>query len=416
MRHFCQIILLFLMTSPVLGQIAHQKITGKITDLKSGEAIIYATVGVKGEPLGTSSNAAGEFDLIVPPELVKNGILKISYIGYHSYEKPISELGNDSIHFIQLRKKDFVLDEVLIMDEKLSVDEILTRAFGGIHDNYPSKPYLLQTFYRHYCKEDTSYGRLIEAAVDIYDPKGHKRFYANPKSKVEVRVNELRRSYDFTKNYDDHDPISLYSTIQYDYTSYESYIHTIPEEFNFKIVDTTFYDKSYVYVINYNVNISEDRKGKTFTNTTSGNIYVSAKDFAILKISESMHNELKGEYESSQMDKDWTVIFKAYDGNYHMSYAMEEGYSKDIKLDNDKKEVSNKDHRFHVEVMTNNVITKNIPTFKGKEPTREELAEVGYSKDFWTTYNVLKNSPLDQKILTDLERRGGELENQFRDN
>jgi len=38
-----------------------------------------------------------------------------------------------------------------------------------------------------------------------------------------------------------------------------------------------------------------------------------------------------------------------------------------------------------------------------------------YNKEFWDNYNMIKESPLDRKIIEDLEKQGP-LDKQFKDN
>jgi hypothetical protein len=44
-----------------------------------------------------------------------------------------------------------------------------------------------------------------------------------------------------------------------------------------------------------------------------------------------------------------------------------------------------------------------------------QFQDLPYSKKFWETYNVIKTSPLDRKIIEDLEKELP-LEKQFEDN
>jgi hypothetical protein len=44
-----------------------------------------------------------------------------------------------------------------------------------------------------------------------------------------------------------------------------------------------------------------------------------------------------------------------------------------------------------------------------------QYQDLPYNKDFWDNYNVIKESPLDRKIVDDLEKLGP-LEKQFQDN
>src|SRR5258708_18580466 len=109
-----------------------------------------------------------------------------------------------------------------------------------------------------------------------------------------------------------------------------------------------------------------------------------------------------------------TLKFKKYEGKYfmeYMSYSWRiEGFkrgSENILFTSD----------FFQELLINNVILKNV-----QKPAREnkmsdtkilELQTKPYNESFWKAYNIIRDSPLSQKIIKDLEQTGA-LENQFK--
>jgi iron complex outermembrane receptor protein len=73
------IILLCLQTSSVYGQ--GIKITGKVTDVNTNEALIGASVSVKGSTKGTTADALGQFTISVGSS---NAVLEFKFVGYTS--------------------------------------------------------------------------------------------------------------------------------------------------------------------------------------------------------------------------------------------------------------------------------------------------------------------------------------------
>lgn len=71
-------------------------------------------------------------------------------------------------------------------------------------------------------------------------------------------------------------------------------------------------------------------------------------------------------------------------------------------------------HKFHLELMTSDVIVKNFEEFRGKEPDRETLLKLDYDSAFWNTYNILKATPLEEQIAADLQT-AMPLDNQYHD-
>jgi len=82
-------------------------VTGKITD-EAGEAIIGASVMVKGTSKGTSTNADGEFSLEVPA----GATLSITYLGYLSQEIAV---GNQRVINVTLAEDTKALEEVVVI-------------------------------------------------------------------------------------------------------------------------------------------------------------------------------------------------------------------------------------------------------------------------------------------------------------
>lgn len=101
-------ILLLLMTVQVVMAQA-QKISGKVTDSKTGEGLPSVSVMLKGTKTGTTSNAKGEFSLSADK---KNGSLIVTLIGYTVKEVSI---GNQTNIEIQLDEDTQTLNEVEVV-------------------------------------------------------------------------------------------------------------------------------------------------------------------------------------------------------------------------------------------------------------------------------------------------------------
>ncbi|WP_282038844.1 TonB-dependent receptor [Saccharicrinis aurantiacus] len=96
-----------------LSAIAQTTVTGTITDIKTGEELIGASVVVKGTVNGTVSSFDGTFTLEV-----ENGdhTLVFSYIGYDAIEKNVSLNGTPvDMGIVTLGSNDVGLDEVKVV-------------------------------------------------------------------------------------------------------------------------------------------------------------------------------------------------------------------------------------------------------------------------------------------------------------
>jgi hypothetical protein len=82
----CLPLLLWMLSVSALAQPANVIIIeGRVTDAVTKEAVQYASVGILGSTIGTSTNADGYFTLRVPATFrSKDYSLKISCVGYEN--------------------------------------------------------------------------------------------------------------------------------------------------------------------------------------------------------------------------------------------------------------------------------------------------------------------------------------------
>lgn len=84
-------------------------VTGTMYDTSTGEPLPYASVMVKGQNLGVSTDDLGRFEIQVPG----NGVLRLSYIGYETLEVPVNNRAN--LGRIGLNPETSFLDEVMVV-------------------------------------------------------------------------------------------------------------------------------------------------------------------------------------------------------------------------------------------------------------------------------------------------------------
>ncbi|RMG20315.1 MAG: hypothetical protein D6730_20150 [Bacteroidetes bacterium] len=381
------------------------QLRGKLLDDSTSTPVAYGTLRLENQAYGAVSNAEGEFELSVPASLLNSrNHLRVSSIGYHNYRIPLSQLGTGEYLLIRLRQRPYTLEDVMIYSTDLTAAQLVAEAFKRIAQNYPDRPYLLRTFYRHYCREGDTYGRLIEAAVDILDAKGHKRLRKKPADKLQLKVRQLRRSFDFTDagTGNRHLPIALYSSLQHDLVSYKSRLLrlTTDSRYTFAYTDTTYFDDQLVYVV--------ECKGRNY----ECELYISAADLAFVKVDERRYTYLNTQGLKYWRKEHYSLNYKKYGNRYYLSHLTNEGENQSIRRDSLGREVDRSGHAHHVEIMTNEIVPGGFQKFKGREPGREELLRVPYDARFWEAYNVLKATPLEAAIEADLARRMP-LEQQF---
>ncbi len=121
-KHIMLFVLLF---TSVASLYAQNTIKGEVVD-ESGQAVIGATVFVKGSNNGTTTAVDGSFSL---PKVAANAVLEVSYIGYENKEMAIT--GRDFIR-VQLVPSSVEIEEVVAIGYGTMRRRDLTGAVGSI--------------------------------------------------------------------------------------------------------------------------------------------------------------------------------------------------------------------------------------------------------------------------------------------
>jgi hypothetical protein len=394
-------IVIFLAVSS--AALAQPTIEGKIVDAETGKPVPFASVGIVGTARGTSSNLDGEFSLFVSGAVT----VKITCVGYQSMElSSLAEIGT-----IQLKPMATQLNEVVIYDKALNPRKIVRKAFASIDKNFSTAPFLQNFFYRHYCKDDGTYGRLIEASVDIWKDQGYRSTQSAAGDREEIRVTQLRRSLDKTTAAQGHTPIAVKSILQADAVGYQTAVGTEHlsfytdvsslkadfEKYYFRFSGGTFYDGQEVYVIDYLYR--EDSilttSGYVDAPRAEGSLFITTDTFAFVKTEEV-------KYQGSD-----TVRTSAYYRKYNDKY-----YPYHLVRDGKNKASDQRTHWFHIELMSVEIDENAQQKFEGHEPTKAELLKIPYDSAYWASHTVLKTTPLEDEIIADLGG-GTSLNKQF---
>jgi hypothetical protein len=157
------------------------EIRGKVVDGATKKPLPFASLQIEKTYIGTTTNAEGNFRLIVPYTYAETKLL-VSFIGYtlqkvsihHSVSNPFT---------IELVPESRQLRELVIMPDS-SLLVFLREAYTSIEKNYTDKPYELEGFYRESLKSAS--GRYIyfgEAQLLI---QGSGYQFANEEGNVKV--------------------------------------------------------------------------------------------------------------------------------------------------------------------------------------------------------------------------------------
>jgi hypothetical protein len=380
-------------------------ISGKAIDKETREPLPFASVGIKGKSISTITNQQGDFDFHIPVEL-RNDFLVVNMLGYKTYEAPVWSLLDLPTVTIEMEKSVIVLDEVVVTDS-LRGSDIMEIAISRIDRNYPMEPFLLEGFYRDLKKVAGTYITLLEAAVKIYDED-----YREPRTKTKLRervaLQEVRRSIgygsQFTTYFDKENLLEvllLNNSVRYRQFPDASIFETLVRQ------KDSYYDQQEVFVLTH-----ADAQ-------TELTVYIEKSSYAIihLELVEKTNEALKRKrgLQSRLVSNKRVNDFKRFEGKFYLNY---------ISLDSKVNwyDAKTRELRFETEVIQSLLINEVFPNTSRRILAREKMKTYGlqyqdppYNKTFWDNYNIIKESPLDRKIIEDLEKRGP-LEKQFKNN
>jgi hypothetical protein len=397
--------LILFFAAPLLGFAQDITISAKVVDKETNEPLGYASVGLKSIAIGTISNGHGEFDFHMAAEY-RNEVMVISMLGYKNFEAPVWSLTGVP-QVIKLDKSPIMLEEVVVSDTMLAHD-ILDIALRRIEQNYPMQPFLLDGFYRDVKKVGGTYISLLEAAVKIYDDN-----YTEPRNKYKlresVRLIEVRQSLGYESRfttYFDQDnlleDLLLHNNIRYrHFQDGEAVFSKMIREKN------SFYNEHSTYVISY--------KGDY-----SMRLFIDTEDFSII------HMDFEQGFEDDYLGRRNDLYSKFAGIKKSIDYRKFQGkmYPSFISIASKINWYDSQTNtlKFETELFQQLLINKVTSNAKERIRSTEKMRNYGlqfqdrpYNKDFWDNYNVIKETPLDQQILQDLEKHAP-LKAQFEEN
>lgn len=141
-------------------------INGKVTNTENGRPIRQANITIALKGVGTATNTAGQFVLIIPTANLTD-TLQVSRIGYTTVKLPVAGLKNGQTLDLSLNKLVTELKEVTITH--YDALKIIQKAIDRIPENNINVPHLLRGFYRMYTFKDDAPLQLSEAVFDVFN-------------------------------------------------------------------------------------------------------------------------------------------------------------------------------------------------------------------------------------------------------
>lgn len=346
-------------------------------------------------------------------------IVVISSIGYEKKEVSISSLTKTG-NVLKLQRQLLSLNEVTVMPEDHSMEEMISTAIDNIPKNYPKKRHQLRGFYRKVSTNYEEFTKLVEAAVLVEDVS-----YKKDGLSVRVKLESIRQSDELSEV--DSTMSTMKQRIREHIKSTGSYLGPLNE-----IIGTYQYNGFRGDAYNSKTWFGKD--GDRFMgipelptyqrlmgeeivgNDTIYQIAFSTKDppngSSYLKINARNHAIV--EYQISYLSGEYQTFakFREVDGVYYPEVIR----NTELRLIN--RDVGT--HQMDISTLWFDMtITEDLKKIREKDALGrdEEFESNEYELDssFWKAYDLIIKHPLDSAIIRSLEKNKS-LEQQFKRN
>jgi hypothetical protein len=300
-----------------------------------------------------------------------------------------------------------MLEEVVVTDSLDKGGEIFRIALSRIDQNYPMQPFLMDGFYRDVKKVGGTSIALLEAAVKIYDEN-----YAEPRNKNKLRERvklvEVRKSIGYDNKFTSYfgqtnllEDLLLHNNIRYrQIEADEEFFASMTRE------PDSHYNGHDIFVV-------------STTDQFFLKVYIDKTDYSIVHLEFEMETAgdnlaIRKGMVSKYLKYTKAIDFRRYQGKMYLNYITVNSHERwhDERTD---------ELKFETELAQQLVINEIHANPRSRIGPTEKMRSYGlqyqdypYNKEFWASYNVLKETTLDAKIREDLEKIAP-LEQQFAD-
>lgn len=311
-------------TTPPRELISHSKnrriplskqLRGKIIDRRSKKPLPYASIGIKGKPIGTITNRDGRYMLNIASKN-KADTLIFSYVGYSNIGIPIAKL-NSKDTTIKLQQQSVSLQEIVIRNT--NPISLLKTAIKRAPKNYLQTPSYLTSFYREAVKKNRHYMIYLEAVLNIY-----KQSYSHPNRHDQSKIFKSRKIYDTSHL----DTVSLRLRGGVRGCLMLDIVKNPPEflqeshfaHYRYQMYNITLYNNHPVYIISF------APRDEAPVPKLEGQIYLDTRTLALIRAEfEYPPNVVKGLTHQFILKKEKKTKVKPLEAKYQVSYRKING-------------------------------------------------------------------------------------------
>jgi CarboxypepD_reg-like domain len=382
---------------------------GRLLDKYSGAPILYGTVGVVGNTIGTITNQNGDFRLRLHDSLSRS-IIKISHLGYVPQDIDVSLLiGGHTVLSLEPRLIEIPQVVVRVADPI----NVLRQMLDNKDLNYAQEPVYLTTFYREGVQYRQKFQNLSEAVFKVY-----KAPLSNNITGDQVKL--LKKSLIANKGI--RDTVMAKISAGIDACLQLDFMKQLPD---FLIPDVSF-DYPYVYTSGKSTTIDdrlvnvvcfEQRKGIEYP-LYKGELYIDDQNGALLQA----NIEINPQFITKAVDMlvvrksrmlqtipqkvTYTVTYKPWNGKYYINHIRGDLF---FKVKKRHQWLGSSPLHAWFEMVTCRVETQNVIRFQRSErlPTRTVFSETHFKDDpnFWGEFNVIPWEQELSKIIHEISAR-----------
>lgn len=359
-----------------------ENLYGQVFDKTTKEGVPFASIALVGTSKGTSGNGQGKFVF----NSATQGQLVFSSIGYANDTLNLNELKNKDDIKVFLQPKDHMLPELVIMDKPLEVEDIIKKARKEISQNYCSKSFNQEVFYRTISYKEDSVLFKEEGSVMLYLENGFL-----PKSKVFGNVLQYRNSKLAKHKWQGIG--SLWLMLGHDVIMDKDNVLFRTAAYDLTLVGVLEFNGRFVYDVKFDC-----KRPNAFTTgfgypapvLARGSIYIATDDYAILKyevcIARKPHTFKKESHKQlNPFHHHLSQTYKQQRNKYFLNTSYSQSISRtvDSKLGISKL-ASEERYLFGVEIFNDKVTPIKRPLVKLTQGSK-----VKEDPSFWRTHNYI---------------------------
>ncbi|MCU0361982.1 MAG: carboxypeptidase-like regulatory domain-containing protein [Bacteroidales bacterium] len=246
-------------------------LSGRVTDIETGEPLPFATLGLKGSGRGTVTNSNGVFGMKITGDIF-NDTLIITYLGYKRRAVPVRNSGGNDYN-IAMEKEFISIPEIIIRNQVPL--EIISKSRKAVPRNFGTTPSLMTAFYREGVMKKNELQTYSEAVIRIF-----KSPYSNTLQNDQVKILKSRKidNADITDTLAVRLKAGLGTCLELDgaRNTFDFLLAESLHDYTYRLTDIVTYDEESAYAIEF------EQKEGIEEPLYKGTIYINTSDFAIL--------------------------------------------------------------------------------------------------------------------------------------